>query len=384
MVSGTGGLYGMMYVRGHPEIYNKWSREGSTGWSYHEIEHYFERAENPEKPGMTSDRPFSRVPKQGPLKIKYFDHKPKFAEDLLAAAEELGHQTSGLSGKNQTGFMVAPMITENGQRGTTSRFYLRPVAYKRNIKVLTNTHVAKIIMQPWAKKAKAIEVIDKNGNFRTIKADKEIILTAGAIGSPQILLNSGIGPAEELSQFGIKSVVDLPVGRNLHNHVSVGIKMSIKDTHYETVTEDSMREYLVNRTGPLASTGLTQVTAFLESSFSSMGVPDIQVFFDGFSSKCPVRGIRNECPDGTVGTCPTRREIVARPTTVMTKTRGVLKLRSRDPRTPPLMYPNYFEKLEDLKILMEGIKKITDLTKTKAMSKWDLRVENTSLPACSR
>lgn len=384
MVSGTGGLYGMMYVRGHPEIYNKWSRDGNTGWSYNEIEHYFERAENPEMPGMTSDRKFSRAPRDGPLKIRYFDHKPDFAYDLLDAAKELGYQTSGLTGKNQTGFMVAPMITENGQRGTTSRFYLRPIAHKSNIKVLTNARVTKILMENWDNRAKAVEVVDKYGNTRVIKADKEVILTAGAIGSPQILLNSGIGPADELRKIGIQPIVDLPVGKNLHNHVSVGVKMSIRDTHYETVTEEAMRQYLNNRTGPLASTGLTQVTAFLESSYSTLGVPDIQVFFDGFSSKCPIRGMRNECPGGTLGNCPSRREIVARPTTVVAKTRGVLKLRSADPLDPPLIYPNYFEEEEDLKILVQGIKKIAQLTNTRPMQKWDFKMDDTPLPACSQ
>ncbi|XP_043270256.1 glucose dehydrogenase [FAD, quinone]-like isoform X2 [Venturia canescens] len=383
MVSGTGGLYGMMYARGHPEIYNKWSRSGNKGWSYSEIEHYFEHAENPEKPDMTSDRKFARVENGGPLKIKYFNHKPEFAEELLSAARELGYRTSNLVGNNQTGFMVAPMITENGQRGTTSRFYLRPVMHKSNIKVLTNTRVTRLLTGQWERRIRSVEVVDKNGNVRIIKADKEVILAAGAIGSPQILLNSGIGPAKDSTRLGIKCVADLPVGKNLHNHVSVGIKMSIRDTHYEAIGQNSMTEYLANRTGPLASTGLTQVTAFLQSSYATAGVPDIQVFFDGFGSKCTIGGHSNECPGGTIGNCPARREIVARPTTVMAKSRGVLKLRSKNPLDSPLIYPNYFEEREDMNILIEGIKKVADLTKTPTMKKWDLRLEGIPIPACS-
>lgn len=384
MISGTGGLYGMMYVRGHPEIYNRWSRNGSKGWSYNEIEHYFDRAENPNFPGMTSSSNFTRTKGDGPLKINYFNHKPAFSNDLLNAGKELGYKTSGLNGKNQTGFMVAPMLTENGQRGTTSRFYLRPIAHKKNLKVLTNAYVTKLVKSKWGNNVIGVELIDSKGNKKFIQADKEVILTAGAIGSAQILLSSGIGPKNDLEKLGIKVWKNLPVGKNLHNHVSVGIKMSINDTFYPTITSKSVDEYLHNRSGPLSSTGLTQITAFLESSYATGGVPDIQVFFDGFSSKCLKLGNERECSNDRMASCPSRRELVARPTTVVVKSRGVLKLRSNNALERPLIYPDYFTDEEDLKILVEGIKKVVQLTKTKSMKAWDLRLEETSVPECSR
>ncbi|XP_012251307.2 glucose dehydrogenase [FAD, quinone]-like isoform X2 [Athalia rosae] len=383
MVSGTGGLYGMMYARGHPEIYNKWARTGNTGWSYSEIEHYFERAENPAHLHMVSDQPYPRTRNGGPLVIDHFRHKPDFSEALLEAAKERGYRTDSLHEFNQTGFMVAPMMTENGLRGTTSRFYLRPVAHRKNLDVLTNAHVTKILVKKWANTAYGIEYIDKKGKKRTVKCNKEVILTAGAIGSPTILMASGIGPKEHLAELGIPTIKDLPVGKNLHNHVSIGIKMSINDTYYETLTLDAVNEFLATRTGPLASTGLTQVTAFLESNYSTAGVPDLQVFFDGFSSRCAMTGNRIECPDGTIGNCPVRREIVARPTVVCARTKGYMKLRSADPLDPPLLYPNYFDDVTDEKILIEGIKKVLELTETPSMKKWDLRLDPTPHPWCS-
>ncbi|XP_024941661.1 glucose dehydrogenase [FAD, quinone] isoform X2 [Cephus cinctus] len=382
MVSGTGGLYGMMYVRGHPEVYNKWARMGNVGWSYNEIEHYFERAENPKSAEMVRSSKFARTREGGPVYIDHFPHKPDFSEDLLSAAKELGHRTGWLNGYNQTGFMVAPMMTQHGLRGTTSRFYLRPVAYRKNLRVLTNAHVSKVLVNKWTSVAYGIEFIDKTGRKRVVKCDKEVILTAGAIGSPQILMQSGVGPKEHLTKVGIRTIKDLPVGGNLHNHVSVGIRMSINDTPYETFTLDSVNEFLENRTGSIASTGLTQVTAFLESSYSAMGVPDLQVFFDGFSSKCPRTGIPTECPDGVLGACPTRREIVARPTVVVTETRGYMKLRSADPLDPPLLYPNYFQSDKDIKILVQGIKAVVRLTQTTAMKKWDLQLDTKPHPWC--
>ncbi|KAF7993306.1 hypothetical protein HCN44_006366 [Aphidius gifuensis] len=383
MISGTGGLYGMMYVRGHPEIYNRWSQNGNTGWSYDEIEHYFDRAENTEYPGMTSESNFSRTNGDGLLKINYFNYRPPFTKYLLNAAAELGYKTSGLKGNKQTGFMIAPMITEGGQRGTTSRFYLRPIAHKKHLKILKNAYVTKLIKCQWDDSVIGVELIDNKGIKKIIKADKEVILTAGAIGSARILLSSGIGPKNDLEKLGITVWKNLPVGKNLHNHVSVGIKMSINDSYYETITKKSVKEYIADRSGPLASTGLTQVTAFLESNYTTPGVPDIQVFFDGFSSTCPKLGLEKECHNGQVGICPMRREIVARPTTVIVKSKGLLKLRSNNPLEPPLIYPNYFTDEQDLKVLLEGIKKVIQLTKTASMKAWDLRLETPTVPQCS-
>nr|XP_012146264.1 PREDICTED: glucose dehydrogenase [FAD, quinone]-like [Megachile rotundata] len=382
MVSGTGGLYGMMYARGHPEVYNSWARSGAIGWSYDEITHYFERAENPIDQSIVSDKPRT-APIPGPMKIQYYPHKPKFADEVLKAASELNYRVGKRKEYDQTGFMIAPMVTENGLRGTTSRNYLRPVHGRPNLRVLINAQVTKVLMNQWENRAYGVELIDKDGFKRVVKANKEVILSAGAVGSPQILMNSGIGPKEHLTKLGLQVFKDLPVGQNLHNHVSVAIHCSIKDTAYEAMTMDSVNEYLDTRTGPLSSTGLTQVTAFLESSFAVTGVPDIQVFFDGFSPKCPRTGLEFECLNGALALCSDRREIVLRPTAVTVGSRGFMKLRSADPVAPPLIYPNYFTDMKDVKVLVEGIKKAIDLMNTRTMKKWDLKLESVVHPLCA-
>lgn len=373
----------MMYARGHPEVYNSWARSGATGWSYDEIVHYFERAENPSDQSMLSDK-LRTVPAPGPMKIQYYPYKPAFADEVLKAASELGYRTNKLKEYTQTGFMVAPMTTENGVRGTTSRNYLRPVHRRQNLKVLINAQVTRILMNHWQSKAYGIELIDKSGFKRIVKANKEVILTAGAIGSPHILLNSGIGPKQHLTTMGMHVVKDLPVGQNLHNHVSVAIYYSIKDVAYETMTMDSVNEYVESRSGPLTSTGLTQVTAFLESSYAASGVPDIQVFFDGFLPKCPRTGLEFECLNGALALCSDRRQIVMRPTAVTVSSRGYMKLRCGDPIAPPLIYPNYFTDTKDLKVLVEAIKKTIDLVNTPTMKHWDLRLEPVIHPLCTK
>ncbi|KAI4501933.1 hypothetical protein M0802_002615 [Mischocyttarus mexicanus] len=381
MISGTSGMHGMMYYRGHPEIYNTWSREGNTGWSYDEIEQFFQMAENPVDPGMLSSH--ARTIPDGPIKIQHYSHRPEFVSELLGAAAELGHKTSNLKEYSQTGYMVAPMTVDKGIRATTSRAYLRPVHNRQNLKVLTNARVTRVLISPYDTKAYGVEYINKQGHRKVVKVNKEVIMTAGALATPQILLVSGIGPAEQLHKLGIKTYKDVPVGKYFINHVSVPVPMSIRDTSVETMTMKSVNEYLEFRTGVLASTGLTQVTAFLESNFTVPGLPDLQVFFDGFSSYCPKTGLPTECTDGTIGTCPGRRKIVARPTVVIPDSRGSLELRSSNPLDRPLLYPDFFTQGNDMKILIEGIKQVLELTKTPTMKKWDLRLEDLNTPLCA-
>ncbi|XP_047346246.1 glucose dehydrogenase [FAD, quinone]-like [Vespa velutina] len=381
MISGTGAMHGMMYYRGHPEIYNKWAREGNIGWSYDEIEHYFQRAEDPVDPMMLSS--FARTVPNGPVKIQHYSHRPAFVSSLLESASELGYRTSGLKEFTQTGFMVAPMTVEKGLRASTPKAYLRPVYNRNNLRVLTNARVLRVLINDYDMKAYGVELVDKKGQRRVIKCNKEVILTAGAMGSPQLLLNSGIGPREELNKFGIRTYKDLPVGQYFINHVSIAVPMTIKDISVETMTMQSVNEFLETRTGDLASTGLTQVTAFLESNYTIPGLPDLQVFFDGFSSYCPKTGMPNECTDGVKEPCPNRRKIVARPTVVIPESRGTVELRSANPLDLPLMYPNYFTNEKDMKVLIEGIKKILQLIDTPTMKKWDLQLDTVKHPLCT-
>lgn len=120
MVSGTGGMYGMMYARGSPAIYDEWERLGNQGWSYKDLIKYFERAENPRNKSFLDRTPFVKINMDTPMYINYFAHKPDFADTLLDAAKELDYNDF-LKDGTKTGFMRAPMLTQDGLRGTTSR-----------------------------------------------------------------------------------------------------------------------------------------------------------------------------------------------------------------------------------------------------------------------
>ncbi|XP_069698999.1 glucose dehydrogenase [FAD, quinone]-like [Periplaneta americana] len=380
MVSGTGGMQGMMYTRGNQKIYNDWAQAGNEGWSYEDVLPYFIKAENNKDSGELEEGYHGF---EGPLVVQYFPHHPLLAEAIAEAGVELGYRTGDLNGLNQTGVAIAQMMVEDGLRGSTSRMYLRKANQRENLDVAIDSHVTKIIIDQNTKLATGLEFIDKNGAKKTVYAKKEVILSAGAIGSPQLLLLSGVGPTADLEALGIEVIQDLPVGQNLHNHVSAGLGFLINDTSYEMLTLETLSDFLETHTGPMSGTGLTQTTGFLLSKYATDGVPDLQVFFDGFLAGCSRTGLDDECTNGQLGpdNCG-KRYINARPTNILPRSKGYLTLKSKDPLDYPLIYANYFSDEHDVDVLVDGIKLIIELTQTQALQRWGFELITTPAEGC--
>lgn len=150
------------------------------------------------------------------------------------------------------------------------------------------------------------------------------------------------------------------------------------------MTLQTLDQYMENNTGPLSSTGLSQMTAFFTTKLTENGIPDVQSFFDGYNIGCVNTGLKNECSNGNVGNCSNRREIFARLTTVTPRSKGYLKLKSKDPREKPLLYPNYFKVERDLEVLVEGIKKIIPFANTPTMKKWDMKLITEKSQNCTQ
>lgn len=146
----------------------------------------------------------------------------------------------------------------------------------------------------------------------------------------------------------------------------------------------TLHEYIEHRTGPLASTGITQLTAFFTTKLTENGIPDVQSFFDGYYCGCVKTGLNVECSNGQVGNCPGRRDIDARVTAVTTRSKGYLKLKSSNPLDKPLIYPNYFTHTRDLDVLIEGVRKVLAFKDTPTMKKWDMKVKTNQHPSCKQ
>lgn len=371
---------GSMYTRGSPWVFNQWVEEGCVGWGYEDLLQYFIRSEK-NLDVETVENYYHGF--NGTNYVSYCPHKSDLIDVFLEAGNELGYPTVDICGEHQIGFTRAQLLIKNGQRASTNRMYLRPNIGNKNLTVLINTLATKVIIDSLTMRATGVQYLDDCNNLKIANARREVILSAGVIGSAQLLMLSGIGPAEHLKDVGIEVLNDLPVGRNLHHHVSVGLNffMDVKSTNHDSSFYDNIMEFIKFKKGPLASTGVTQVTAFIESSMTQPGVPDLQFFFDGINESCT-------CITKTRGGCAGKRRkfckkcFTARPTFLMSKSRGFIKLQSKNPTDYPLIQPNYLHDPQDIPVLIEGIYFIQNLLNTATLKAYGTENDEEQVKGC--
>lgn len=272
----------------------------------------------------------------------------------------------------------------NGTRVSSARAYLRPARDRPNLTVLLNTTVTRVVIDPKRKAVTGVEYVTRDPDGKTRKdsarVSKEVIVSGGAVNSPQVLLLSGVGPSDDLRRVGIPVVHDLPsVGKNLHNHVTFGIDFFLRNA---TSTFDldwaAALEYMLSRQGPLSSTGLSQLTAKLPSSKGSQQDPDLQFFFAGYLANCAKTGQVGEDP-GYV------RHVYVSPVVLHPKSRGHIALKSKDPLAAPKIVANYLAEPEDTSTLVEGIKIALRLADTNALGKkHGFELEKTPIKGCEK
>lgn len=283
-----------------------------------------------------------------------------------------------LNGANATGFMIAQMHTKNGVRYSTAKAFIRPAASRSNLHVMLNTTVAKVLINPSTKQVIGVETIDKDGHTAKILASKEVIVSGGAVNSPQILMLSGVGPKEELENVGIRTIHDLPgVGKNIHNHVGFMLSFLINDTDTAPLNWATAMEYLLFRDGLMSGTGLSDVTAKISSRFAeNPNAPDIQFFFGGFLANCAKTGQVGELlSNGS-------RIISIFPVAVAPKSRGYITLASADPLAPPKIFANYLDEQHDVDVLIEATKFALRLSETGALQAYGMQLIRTPATGC--
>ncbi|XP_043515900.1 glucose dehydrogenase [FAD, quinone]-like [Frieseomelitta varia] len=373
-LGGTSVHNGMMYTRGHARDYNDWAAMGNVGWSWQEVLPYFMCSEN--------NTEINRVGRKyhatdGLLNVERFSWRPDISEDILAAAVERGYPiTMDHNGDQITGFTVAQTMSKNGVRQSSAAAFLRPFRYRRNLQVVLNATATRIIIE----NGKAVGVqYHKDGVLREARASKEIIVSGGAVNSPQLLLLSGIGPKEHLAAVNVSVVEDLPgVGENLQNHVSYTLSWTINQPDEFDLNWAAALEYVAFQRGIMASTGLSQLTGILSSPYTTADHPDLQFFFGGYQASCATTGeIGSLMDDG-------RRSISISPTNLRPRSRGVLRLASNDPLAKPVIYGNYLTDPLDVATLVEGIQIALSFGNTTAMAKYNMTLSNHPLEACSR
>jgi choline dehydrogenase len=342
VLGGSGSINGLVFLRGAPSDYDEWQRLGAQGWSYRDVLPYFKRMEH------CVDGANEWRGTGGPMTISNIRRPSTAAKAFVEACERLQYQRNpDFNGERIDGIGFAPLNVHNGWRRSTAVGYLKPNLNRRNLELMTKTHVRRILFE--GRRAVGVEV-ERDGRIQRIGARRELILSGGAINSPVLLMASGIGPAGELAAQGIDVKLDLAgVGKNLQDHYQAGFafKTNSPDTLNETVMSPikSVKlalQWLLTGSGQLA-VGATEATLFAKSS-PSEPVPDIQYQVLNFSSDSLQKGL-HRWPGFTFIFS------VCRP-----KSRGEITLRDKEGRMPPRILANYLTDPDDVRIMIAAFR----------------------------
>ena len=338
---GSSSINAMVYIRGHAYDYDLWRQLGNTGWSYEDVLPYFKKAESFNGEGDSEYHGFD-----GPLSVKKSERTDDELLDVFVkAGEQAGFSiTNDFNGKNQEGFSRYEHTMADTKRGprrwSSARAYLHPALKRKNLSTETNVQVNKVLFE--GKKAVGVEYSKKGKTF-SVKANKEVILSAGALNSPQILMNSGIGDSAELSKHGIDVMHELKgVGKNLQDHYAVvnSFNCTKPVTLHRSAsflrTQLAGLQYLLLGTGDAAFPP-TSAGAFFKSS-PDKDIPDTQIHYASFHSSDLHGRDGIDANHGFSGVI-----CILRP-----QSRGHLELKSSNPNDAPLMFPNYLSEEQDL------------------------------------
>ena len=371
VLGGSSSINGMIYVRGSPADYDTWAEMGADGWSFDDVLPYFLKSEDSQ---LGIDSKYHST--GGPLTVSYPSYSTVAAKAFVEAGRELGYRVGDYNGESPFGFSIGQMTIRNGKRCSTATAFLCPAMERSNLHIGTGIIVRKVIFE--GNKAVGVSYIqESDNNENTVRAKREVILSAGAIGSPHILMLSGIGPSSHLKEAGIEAKVDLPVGKNLYDHVMVtltflaqpGSEVYIHTLHKEDVsTLSNLFQYLALGTGPL-STSTVEAVAFLDSGVDrDLKSPDLQFHFFGGVGNFEITklGFSMDKLEELIGEDvedTSRRGYTIVPTLLQPKSVGELCLNTTHPFDQPIIDPHYFEDPHDVKVLVSGAKIAVELAK---------------------
>ena len=353
VLGGSSSINGLLYIRGQRQDYDHWRQLGNTGWSYEDVLPYFRKSEDQER---GSDDYHGAG---GPIAVSGVRIKSKLCDVIIDAAEEAGiPRNEDFNGASQEGAGYFQQTCRKGFRCSTATGYLKPARRRPNLEIVTHALVERVLFDGARATGVAWTV---KGQPREARSGREVILSAGAIGSPQILMLSGVGPAQHLKDTGIEPLRDLAgVGENLQDHLQI---RSIYKTREPITLNDEVNnpirkmlmgiEYVMFRTGPL-TIAASQVCIFTKTD-PGLETPDIQFHIQPLSADKPGDG-PHKFSAFTASVCQLRPE-----------SRGQIRLKSVDPRAHPAIHANYLSAATDRDIVVKAIKVTRRIASTEAL-----------------
>jgi choline dehydrogenase len=351
MLGGSSSMNAMIYVRGNRLDFDHWASLGNQGWSFEDVLPYFKKSEMQER--GESEYHGTR----GPLYVSDLRCVNPLTRAFLEAAEELGVPSNpDFNGELQDGAGLYQVTQKDGSRHSTADAYLKPALGRKNLTVVTNAHASRIMLEN--QRAVGVEYL-RGTSTNVARADREVILAGGSINSPQLLLLSGIGPADEISRVGIRTVHDLPgVGKNLQDHVMVSVGyLCTKPVSMATAESiANLIRYFVLKRGPLVS-NVAEAGIFQRTRDGSQ-VPDLQLLFG------PAYYVNH-------GLSPRKDHCFGfGPTLITPESRGSISLKSSNPLHPPAIRANYLSTDADMRVIIEGVKFSRRLAQQEPLAKF--------------
>lgn len=350
LMGGSSSVNGMIFVRGNRADFDSWADEGNKGWGYDDVLATYRKMEDWE--GGADDYRGAG----GPVRV-IENHDVTDAATMFVDAGEaaLGlARTPDYNGAEQTGMHVIQESTHEGVRFSSSRSYITGRDLP-TLSVVTGATVARVVVE--GGRATGVEVLDRTTR-RTIRATREVVLSAGAYGSPHVLQLSGIGHADHLGRFGIPVHADLPVGDNLHDHLFVPTSWHVDNSPHKGNAfyfgRGILRERFRDRGHTFMAHSVFETGAFLPTSLARDGLPDLQLLalpwaYPAPNQDAPVRLKPDKRPSWSVFS-----------TLIQPRSRGTVRLASADPSVAPVIDPQFLAEPDDLRVLVEGLEMIRE------------------------
>jgi choline dehydrogenase len=365
LLGGSSSVNAMVYMRGQAADYDHWRQLSNAGWGYDDVLPFFKKAENNER---INDGFHGQG---GPLNVAERPYTNPLTHAFVAAAQQAGIPFNpDFNGTVQLGCGLFQVTQKNGERWSAASAYLHPARVRKNLTNITKAQATRVVIERG--RALGVEYV-RSGKRHTVRASRDIVLAGGAFNSPQLLLLSGVGPADELRAIGVAVVHDLPgVGKNLQDHLNVNI---LQYAQPKTTLDGKAKllpsmavalQWALYRTGP-GTSNVAEAGAFVVSGLGA-ATPDIQFHF------IPAQ-VFDHARTTLDGFGVTLHSCVLRP-----QSRGEVRLASSDPLAAPAINPNYLASSYDLKILIDGIRRGRDILAAPAFKPW-LKEERIPGPA---
>lgn len=394
VLGGSSVINWMIHTRGNQIDYNRWAKNGNKGWSYKELFRYFLKSESFDV--KLKDSGYHHH--GGKLNVEDVAYRSKSADAFVGAMQEMGYPYVDYNGKKQYGVSYVHATTKRGRRCSAFNSFLEPIRSRANLKIYTSAKVTKILIDANTKHAWGVKFVKDRQN-RIAKAKKEVIISAGALSSPQLLMLSGIGPKKHLEELGIPVIQNLPVGRKLYDHLGFfGLTITANDSvtiPLETALYDlrTIIEYKQGK-GVLATLSGAEALAFVRTPVSKEAhpfYPDIELISFGGNPRLDngevyrkTARITDEIYNKIWRPLGTSKAFIIAPILLHPKSCGYMKLKSKNPYDWPRFYGNYLtdpEKL-DLKTFIASIRFVQNLLGMPSLRRYNAKLLDTPLPGC--